>query len=294
MNLTIGWIGLGTMGGPMANHLVQAGHNVQAYNRSAERAQRWQQRYGHPCVPTIADAVRDANIVFTSVGGDSDLREVAKVAFAAMTPGAVFVDHSTTSATVARELAAEAQRYGLHFLDAPVSGGQAGAEKGQLAVMAGGDADIFAHIEPVLSAYAKRCKRIGDIGSGQLTKMVNQICVTGVIAGLAEGLFFAEQAGLDTTAVLEVISQGAAQSWQMDNRAHTMLRGEYNFGFAVDWIRKDLDIVLSAANDLHCELPGVQQINQWYKELQALHHGHSDTSALLERLRERRKLDKKQ
>jgi 3-hydroxyisobutyrate dehydrogenase-like beta-hydroxyacid dehydrogenase len=170
-------------------------------------------------------------------------------------------------------------------MDAPISGGQAGAEKGQLAVMAGGEAAIFARIEPVIAAYTKRAKLIGGCGAGQLTKMVNQICVTGVIAGLAEGLFFAEQAGIDTDAMLEVISQGAAQSWQMDNRAHTMLRGEYNFGFSVDLIRKDLDIVLSTAKDFHCELPGVMQINQWYETLQKMGHGNSDTSALLERLR---------
>lgn len=285
MTLTIGWIGLGTMGGPMAGHLVRAQHKVQAFNRNAERAERWQQQYKLPCVDSVTAAALGADMVFTCVSNDDALREVAHAAFPHMKPGAVLVDHSTTSARVARELATTAQQHGLHFTDAPISGGQAGAEKGQLAVMAGGDAHIFARIEPVLAAYAKRAKWIGDSGAGQLTKMVNQICFTGVVAGLAEGLFFAEQVGLNTDAVLEVISQGAAQSWQMDNRAHTMLRGEYHFGFAVDLVRKDLDIVLATAKDSHCELEGVSQINAWYAELQKMGYGKSDTSALLERLR---------
>jgi 3-hydroxyisobutyrate dehydrogenase-like beta-hydroxyacid dehydrogenase len=285
MTLTIGWIGLGTMGGPMAGHLVRAQHKVQAFNRNAERAERWQQQYKLPCVDSVTAAALGADMVFTCVSNDDALREVAHAAFPHMKPGAVLVDHSTTSARVARELATTAQQHGLHFTDAPISGGQAGAEKGQLAVMAGGEAAIFARIEPVIAAYTKRAKLIGGCGAGQLTKMVNQICVTGVIAGLAEGLFFAEQAGIDTDAMLEVISQGAAQSWQMDNRTHTMLRGEYNFGFSVDLIRKDLDIVLSTAKDFHCELPGVTQINLWYETLQKMGHGNSDTSALLERLR---------
>jgi 3-hydroxyisobutyrate dehydrogenase len=285
MTLTLGWIGLGTMGGPMAGHLVTAGHHVQAFNRSAARAEQWQQQYGVRCVSSIAEAVADADCVFSCVGGDADLREVALAAFPHMKVDAVWVDHSTTSATVAQELAATAQQYGLHFVDAPVSGGQAGAERGQLAVMAGADAAIFARIEPTIACYAKRSTRIGDVGSGQLTKMVNQICFTGVIAGLAEGLYFAEKTGLNTDAVLDVISQGAAQSWQMDNRAKSMLRGEYDFGFAVDWVRKDLDIVLATASDFHCTLPGTTQINEWYKTLQKMGLGRSDTSALLERLR---------
>lgn len=285
-SLRTGFIGLGTMGAPMAGHLVRAGHTVQAFNRHPERAAAWQQRFpqGH-LVDSIASAAANADVVFTCVGGDNDLREVALAAFPHMRPGSTLVDHSTTSATVARELAAEAEKYGLHFIDAPVSGGQAGAENGQLAIMAGGDPAVFARIEPVLAAYAKRARLIGAVGAGQLTKMVNQICFTGVVAGLAEGLYFAEQAGLDTQAVLDVVSQGAAQSWQMDNRAQTMLRGEYNFGFAVDWVRKDLAIVLAEAAALGCKLPGVQQINGWYGELQQTGHGRSDTSALLERLR---------
>lgn len=286
MTLTIGWVGLGTMGAPMAGHLLRAGHKVQAFNRGAERAQQWQQRYEQACVTSVTEAVTGADIVFTCVGNDNDLREVTELAFPHMKPDAVWVDHSTTSANVARELFVAAQQYGLHFIDAPISGGQAGAEKGQLAVMAGGDASIFARTEPVLlAAYAKRAKWIGSSGAGQLTKMVNQICFTGVVAGLAEGLFFAEKVGLDTEAVLDVISQGAAQSWQMDNRARTMLRGEYNFGFAVNLVRKDLDIVIATAKDSHCELEGVTQINAWYAELQKMGHGNSDTSALLERLR---------
>lgn len=285
MTLTIGWIGLGTMGSPMAGHLLRAGHKVQAFNRSTERAARWQRQYGQACVTSIVDAVSGADVVFTCVGNDNDLREVTRAAFPHMKPDAVWVDHSTTSANIARELFSAAQQCGLHFIDAPISGGQAGAEKGQLAVMAGGDAAIFARIEPVLAAYAKRAKWIGESGAGQLTKMVNQICFTGVVAGLAEGLFFAEKAGLNTDAMLEVISQGAAQSWQMDNRAHTMLRSEYDFGFAVDLVRKDLAIVLATAKDFHCELPGVSQINTGYAELQKMGYGNSDTSALLERLR---------
>lgn len=288
MTLTIGWIGLGTMGGPMAGHLVQAGYKVQAYNRNAERAALWQQQHGQTCVTSIAEAVNGADIVFSCVGNDDDLREVTSITFPYMQPKAIWVDHSTTSARVARELYVLAAQQGLHFIDAPISGGQAGAEKGQLAVMAGGDAAAFTRIEPVIAAYSKRAKRIGDAGAGQLTKMVNQICFTGVVAGLAEGLFFAESAGLDTDAVLEVISQGAAQSWQMDNRAHTMLRGEYNFGFAVDWVRKDLEIVLATAKDFHCELQGVEQINQHYKELQNMGHNRSDTSVLIERLRQQK------
>lgn len=284
----IGFIGLGTMGAPMAGHLLRAGHKVQAFNRSPQRAAAWQARFPHgTLVNSIAAAAHDADFVFTCVGADDDLRDVALVAFPHMAPGGILVDHSTTSASVAREMATNARQHGLHFMDAPVSGGQAGAENGQLAIMAGGDADVFGRAEPVMAAYAKRSRLVGDAGAGQLTKMVNQICFTGVVAGLAEGLFFAEKAGLDTQAVLDVVSQGAAQSWQMDNRAQTMLRGEYDFGFAVDWVRKDLGIVLEEAKNLGCELPGVQQINTHYGELQQSGHGRSDTSALLERLRKK-------
>lgn len=286
----IGWIGLGTMGGPMAGHLVRAGHTVQAFNRNPLRAAGWKARFPQgQLVDSVALAATNAAIVFTCVGGDDDLREVTHAAFPRMAPGSILVDHSTTSATVARELALEAERRGLHFIDAPVSGGQAGAENGQLAIMAGGELAVYSRIEPVIAAYAKRARLIGPVGAGQLTKMVNQICFTGVVAGLAEGLYFAEQAGLDIQAVLDVVSQGAAQSWQMDNRARTMLRGEYNFGFAVDWVRKDLGIVLAEANALGADLPGVAHINDWYGELQQLGHGRSDTSALLERLRGRPK-----
>ncbi len=286
---TVAWIGLGTMGGPMAGHVLQAGHTLRAWNRSPARAQAWQAC--HPdatLVASVAAAVEGADVVCSCVGGDADVRAVAQAAFPCMKAGAIWVDHSTTSALLARELAAEAERYGLSFVDAPVSGGQAGAEKGQLAVMAGGDADAYARAEPVMAAYSKRSRLIGGSGSGQLTKMVNQICFTGVVEGLAEGLFFAETAGLDVQAVLDVISQGAAQSWQMDNRAQTMLRGEYNFGFAVDWVRKDLGIVLDEAARIGCELPGAAQLNDFYAELQQMGHGRSDTSSLLERLRLRR------
>lgn len=293
--LRIGFIGLGTMGAPMAGHLLRAGHTVQAFNRNPQRAAAWQARFPQQDFPkshladSIAQAASNADIVFTCVGNDDDLREVAHAAFAHMKPDSILVDHSTTSATVARELAAEAQQHGLHFMDAPVSGGQAGAENGQLAIMVGGDSEVFARVEPVMAAYAKRSKLIGGVGAGQLTKMVNQICFTGVVAGLAEGLFFAEKAGLDTQAVLDVVSQGAAQSWQMDNRAQTMLRGEYDFGFAIDWMRKDFGIVLEEAKNIGCELPGVKMINEHYGELQHLGHGRSDTSALLERLRKKPK-----
>ncbi len=284
--LTLGWIGLGTMGGPMAGHLVRAGHTVQAFNRSNERATLWQQRFpGGERVNSAEEAAAGADILFTCIGGDHDLRQIATRVLPHMKPDSVWVDHSTTSATVAREIAAQARELGVHFVDAPVSGGQAGAENGVLAVMIGCEENVFPRIEPVLPAYAKRAVRIGDVGTGQLTKMVNQICFTGAVAGLAEGLFFAERNGLDVPAVLSVISQGAAQSWQMDNRAQTMLRGEYNFGFAVDWVRKDLDIVLAQAQQAGIALPGAEMINEWYAELQQLGHGRSDTSALLERLR---------
>lgn len=284
--LTLGWIGLGTMGAPMAGHLVRACYTVQAYNRSSERANQWQQRFPDgERVNSAEEAAAGADILFTCIGGDHDLRQIAARVLPHLKPDSIWVDHSTTSATVAREIAEQASALGVHFVDAPVSGGQAGAENGTLAVMIGCPESLFPRLEPVLAAYAKRAVRIGDVGAGQLTKMVNQICFTGVVAGLAEGLFFAERNGLDVSAVLSVISQGAAQSWQMDNRAMTMLRGEYNFGFAVDWVRKDLDIVLAQAQQAGITLPGVELINEWYAELQQLGHGRSDTSALLERLR---------
>jgi 3-hydroxyisobutyrate dehydrogenase len=284
--LTLGWIGLGTMGGPMAGHLLRAGHTVRAYNRNPERAARWHTRNPEgELTLTAAAAAADVDILFTCIGGDDDLRDIAAQVLPVIRHGGLWVDHSTTSATVAREVAEMAAKRDVQFADAPVSGGQAGAENGQLAIMMGCTVDTFLQLEPVLTAYAKRSVRIGPAGTGQLTKMVNQICFTGVVAGLAEGLFFAERAGLDVSAVLSVISQGAAQSWQMDNRAHTMLAGEYNFGFAVDLVRKDLDIVHAQTQQIGIRLPGVDQINAWYTELQQLGHGHSDTSALLERLR---------
>ena len=285
-SLALGWIGLGTMGGPMAGHLVKAGHHVSAYNRTPARTGHWLgQHPGGHAAPSAAAAAGHVDILFTCIGGDDDLRAVAAQVLPVMQQGSVWVDHSTTSASVAREIAALAAEREVQFCDAPVSGGQAGAENGQLAIMMGCSTDVFLRLEPVLAAYAKRAARIGEVGAGQLTKMVNQICFTGVVAGLAEGLFFAERAGLDVEAVLSVISQGAAQSWQMDNRAHTMLEGRYDFGFAVDLVRKDLDIVLAHAHAIGIALPGVDQINQWYAELQQLGHGRSDTSALLERLR---------
>jgi 3-hydroxyisobutyrate dehydrogenase len=284
----VAFIGLGVMGYPMAGHLAAAGHDVTVYNRTESRAAAWVEQHGHALSPTPAAAVERAELVFACVGNDDDLRAVATGpdgAFAALAPGAVFVDHTTASAAVARELAEAAGTRGAVFLDAPVSGGQAGAENGTLTVMCGGAQDAYARAEPVIAAYARSCRLMGPTGAGQLTKMVNQICIAGLLQGLSEGLAFATAAGLDGAAVLEVISKGAAGSWQMENRGRTMLADEFDFGFAVDWMRKDLGICLAEANRNGAALPATALIDQFYKDIQNRGGGRWDTSSLIRRLR---------
>lgn len=278
------FIGLGTMGGPMAAHLARAGHQLHAYNRSPERAQRWSEQHSLPVAASLEEAVTAAEIIFTCLGGDDDVREVllgGSGVFACAGARAIVVDHSTTSAQLAREMASKAEPQGCQFIDAPVSGGQRGAEEGVLTVMAGGDSAAFERVAPILGAYAKKYRLLGPAGSGQLAKMVNQICAAGVIQGLAEGIHFARSAGLDVAAVMEVISQGAAQSWQMDNRYQTMIDGEYDFGFAVDWMRKDLGYTLNEARRNHSYLPLTALVDQFYSEVQELGGGRWDTSSLL-------------
>lgn len=283
----IAWIGLGVMGGPMAGHLQNAGHEVTVYNRTAERAQAWVEQYGGAMAQTPAQAAKDCDFVFACVGNDDDLRAVTigeNGAFGSMKDGAIFVDHTTASAAVARELHADAQSRGFGFIDAPVSGGQAGAENGVLTVMCGGDKDVFEEAAPVIDAFARSCKLLGDSGAGQLTKMVNQICIAGVVQGLAEGMNFAQRAGLDGDAVLDVISKGAAGSWQMENRGSTMLKDEFEFGFAVDWMRKDLGMCLEEADQNGASLPFTALVDQFYKEIQAMGGSRWDTSSLMRRL----------
>ncbi|MGI9344357.1 MAG: NAD(P)-dependent oxidoreductase [Gammaproteobacteria bacterium] len=286
--VTIGFIGLGVMGYPMAGHLAGAGHDVRIYNRSAAKAERWLTQYPGHRAATPRAAADAADFVFTIVGNDDDVRSVAygdDGLFAGVRPGAVFIDNTTTSAELARELAAAAAERDCGFVDAPVSGGQAGAEAGQLTVMAGGDAQAFAAAKPVISAYAKSIAHMGPAGRGQLTKMVNQICIAGVLQGLAEGLRFAELAGLELEDVVHVIAHGAAQSWQMDNRHTTMARGDFDFGFAVDLMRKDLDIVMRTGSALDAPLELTQMVDRFYADVQALGGGRWDTSSLIERLR---------
>ncbi|TAK90190.1 MAG: NAD(P)-dependent oxidoreductase [Burkholderiaceae bacterium] len=283
----VAFIGLGTMGFPMAGHLQRAGHAVTVFNRSANKAARWTDVFGGAAKPTPAAAARDAQIVFSCVGNDADVRSITlgeHGAFAAMPPGAIFVDHTTTSATMARELYAAAQERGLHFVDAPVSGGQAGAENGTLTIMCGGSAAAIEAMTPVALAYAQAVTRIGDAGSGQLAKMVNQIAIAGLLQGLAEALHFGQQAGLDMPRVLEVIGKGAARSWQMENRGPTMLKGEFDFGFAVDWMRKDLGLVLEQARTLGATLPVTALVDQFYADVQAMGGQRWDTSSLITRL----------
>lgn len=280
----VAFIGLGVMGFPMAGHLARAGHEVTVYNRTAAKAEAWAAQHGGRAAPTPAQAAQGAELVFACVGNDDDLREVTlgpDGAFAAMAPQAIFVDHTTVSAEIARELAAARP----NSLDAPVSGGQAGAENGQLTIMVGGDASAFAAAEPVMQAYAKRVGRMGAAGSGQLTKMVNQICIAGVLQGLSEALHFAMEAGLDPDAVVDVISKGAAQSWQMENRARTMVRGEFDFGFAVDWMRKDLGLVLGEASRNGVSLPLTALVDQFYTDVQKMGGRRQDTSSLIRRFR---------
>ncbi len=284
----LAFLGLGTMGFPMAGHLARAGHEVTVYNRTAARAAAWVARHGGTRAATPAEAAAGAAAVLACVGNDDDLRAVCTGpagAFAGMAAGSLFVDHTTVSARVTRALAAEAAARGIGFVDAPVSGGQAGAEAGALSIMCGGSADDYARAEPILAAYARICRRLGESGAGQLAKMVNQICIAGLLQGLAEGLAFAEKAGLDGRAVVEVIAQGAAGSWQMVNRHATMLDDRFDFGFAVDWMRKDLGICLDAADEVGASLPVTALVDQFYKDLQAMGGGRWDTSSLIRRLR---------
>lgn len=285
--MKVAFIGLGVMGYPIAGHLSGAGVSITAYNRSRSRADDWLRQYGGTVAATPVEAAREAEVVFACVGKDDDVREVAlgaDGAFRSMAPGAVFVDHTTASAALARELDAAAEARGFHFIDAPLSGGQQGAEKGALTVMCGGAADVFERVKPVISHYARAVCLLGPAGSGQLCKMVNQICIAGVLQGLAEGLQFARAAGLDAHQVVDVIAQGAAQSWQMDNRHKTMLAGHYGHGFAVDWMRKDLAIVLAEARANGAALPLTALVDQFYAEVQALGGGRWDTSSLFARL----------
>ncbi|MGQ0663848.1 MAG: NAD(P)-dependent oxidoreductase [Pseudomonadota bacterium] len=280
----VAFLGLGVMGFPMAGHLAAASHDVTVYNRTAKKAADWVTKHGGRHASSPAAAAAGAEFVFACVGNDEDLRAVVlgeAGAFAGMDKGAIFVDHTTASAKVARELEAEARKRGLGFLDAPVSGGQAGAQTGQLSIMVGGEPATFARAEPVIAVYAKAAARIGPAGAGQLTKMVNQICIAGLVQGLAEGLNFALKAGLDPDKVLAVIAKGAAQSWQMDNRARTMVAGKYDFGFAVDWMRKDLDMCLTEARRNKARLPVTALIDQFYAQVQGLGGGRWDTSSLM-------------
>ena len=284
----VAFIGLGVMGFPMAGHLAAKGHEVTVYNRTASRAEVWVARHGHASAATPAAAANGAEIVFSCVGNDDDLRGVTTGpdgAFETLGKGAVFVDHTTASAAVARELAAAAESRGAGFVDAPVSGGQAGAENGVLTVMCGGAEAAYARAEPVIAAYARACRLMGPAGAGQLTKMVNQICIAGLLQGLSEGLAFAQKAGLDGKAVLEVIGKGAAGSWQMDNRGTTMIDDKFDFGFAVDWMRKDLGICLAEAETNRAALPATALIDQFYKDVQDMGGGRWDTSSLIRRLR---------
>jgi len=282
-----GFAGLGVMGGPMARHLVAAGHAVAGYNRSPDKARTWADAHGGVFAATVAEAAVGAELFVLCVGNDDDVRQVVTEALPHLARGAVIVDHTTTSAKVAREMSDLAAGQGAFFIDAPVSGGQAGAENGQLSVMAGGDAGALTRVEPALMAYSKAVKHMGPSGAGQLTKMVNQICIAGVVQGLAEAVHFAERAGLDTDAVYDAVSKGAAQSWQMDNRWKTMARGEFEFGFAVDWMRKDLGLVLeeARANGSHLALTAL--VDQFYSEVQALGGARWDTSSLAARLQDR-------
>ncbi len=285
----VAWIGLGVMGYPMAGHLARAGHAVTVFNRTRDKAERWVAEHGGALAETPAEAAKGAEFVFACVGADDDLRQVttgAQGAFHGMAPDAVFVDHTTASADVARELSAAAGEHGLHFIDAPVSGGQQGAENGVLTIMCGGEEAAYARAEPLMQAYARRVRLMGASGAGQLTKMVNQICIAGLLQGLAEGIHFASRAGLDVDAVLEVISKGAAQSWQMENRGPTMARGEFDFGFAIDWMRKDLAICMEEARRTGASLPVTALVDQLYAQLQARGAGRQDTSALIRLLEE--------
>ncbi|MBM7069658.1 NAD(P)-dependent oxidoreductase [Actibacterium sp. 188UL27-1] len=285
---TVAFLGLGVMGYPMAGHLAKAGHTVTVYNRTAAKAQKWVNDNGGASGRTPAEAAKGCDFVMACVGNDDDLRSVCigeTGAFAGMAPGSVFVDHTTVSAAVTREMYSAADSHQISFVDAPVSGGQAGAENGVLSVMCGADQGAYDRAKPIMDAYARTCKRLGASGSGQLTKMVNQICIAGLVQGLSEGLHFAEKAGLDGKAVVEVIAGGAAGSWQMQNRYETMLDDHFDHGFAVDWMRKDLGICLSTADENGASLPVTALVDQFYKDVQKLGGGRWDTSSLVKRLR---------
>jgi 3-hydroxyisobutyrate dehydrogenase-like beta-hydroxyacid dehydrogenase len=284
----VAFIGLGVMGAPMAGHLAQAGHDVAVYNRSEVKARDWAQKHKGRTYSSVTNAVEGRDIVFACVGADRDVREVFEAALPAMRKGAIFVDHTTASAELARELAQKAEAADLGFLDAPVSGGQAGAEAGRLSVMAGGRQSVFAEAEPIMRAYAANITLVGGAGAGQLAKMVNQICIAGVLQGLAEALHFAKRADLDVEKVIAAISKGAAQSWQMENRWKTMVEGRFDFGFAVDWMRKDLALVLEEAERNGAKLDLVELVDGYYADIQAMGGRRWDTSSLIARL-ERRK-----
>lgn len=284
----VAFLGLGVMGHPMAGHLARAGHDVVVYNRTGAKAQGWTAEYGGRAAPTPREAVGTAEFVFACVGNDDDLRSVTlgpDGAFAGMKSSAIFVDHTTASAAVARELHHLAASRGLQFVDAPVSGGQAGAVNGQLTVMCGGDAVAFDAMRPVAMAFSRAVTRVGASGAGQLAKMVNQTCIAGLLQGLSEGIAFGQKAGLDVKLVLEVIGKGAAQSWQMDNRGSTMVDDKFDFGFAVDWMRKDLGLVLDEARRNGARLPVTALVDQFYSDVQSLGGGRWDTSSLIRRLR---------
>ena len=284
----VAWIGLGVMGYPMAGHIrTKGGHDLTVYNRTAEKAAKWAAQHGGKIAATPAEAAKGADYVFACVGNDADLRSVVlgdSGAFSGMRKGAIFIDNTTASADIARELDGEAKRRGIGFLDAPVSGGQAGAENGALTVMVGGDEATFAAAEPVIVNFARMVRRIGPAGSGQLAKMVNQICIAGLVQGLSEGVHFAQKAGLDIPAVMETISKGAAGSWQMENRWKTMMAGKFDFGFAVDWMRKDLGICLEESRRIGASLPVTALVDQFYSELQKIGGRRWDTSSLVARL----------
>ena len=284
----VAFLGLGVMGFPMAGHLKAAGHEVTVYNRTPGKAADWVGRHGGASAATPREAAGGAEFVMACVGNDDDLRSVclgSDGAFAGMARGAVFVDHTTVSARVSRELAGLARDAGLGYVDAPVSGGQAGAENGVLSVMCGGSEGDYAAAEPVIAAYARICRRMGDVGAGQVAKMCNQIAIAGLVQGLAESVAFAQKSGLDVEALVEVISQGAAGSWQMANRHKPMAEGRFDFGFAVDWMRKDLGICLAAANEVGASLPVTALVDQFYKDVQNMGGGRWDTSSLIARLK---------
>ena len=282
----VAFLGLGVMGYPMARHLKTKGHEVTVYNRTAAKAEKWASENGGRVAKSPKKAAQEQEIAFCCVGNDDDLRQVATGpdgAFAGMERGAIFVDHTTASALVARELHAKAKDGGIGFVDAPVSGGQAGAENGMLTVMCGGDADVYGKAEPVIMSFARACRLLGGPGSGQLTKMINQICIAGLVQGLSEGIHFGKRAGLDIDAVLDVISKGAAGSWQMENRGKTMNQGKFDFGFAVDWMRKDLGICLDEARRNGAQLPVTALVDQFYAEVQKMGGRRWDTSSLIAR-----------